>query len=80
MPLSYKRLFKLLIDKNMKKNELCKKAAISSASLTKLGKGQNVNSEIIAKICDALSCNIDDIVEVIHENKSEDVNNESKPN
>ena len=68
MPLSYKRLFKLLIDRDLKKKDLCNLAGISTTSLTKLSKNQNVNTEIIGKICDALNCDIEDIVEVIHEN------------
>ncbi len=69
MPLSYKRLFKLLIDRDLKKKDLCDLAGISTTSVTKLSKNQNVNTEIIEKICDALNCDIEDIVEVIHENE-----------
>ena len=67
MPLSYKRLFKLLIDKDLKKKDLCDLAGISTTSVTKLCKNQNVNTEIIEKICEALNCNIEDIVEFIPE-------------
>lgn len=69
MALSYKKLFKLLIDKNMKKKDLCKAANISTTSVTKLCNGQHVNTEILEKICNALNCDISDIVEMIHDKK-----------
>ncbi len=68
MGFSYKRLFKLLIDKNMKKKDLCEIANISTTSVTKLGRNQHVNTEILEKICAALNCNIEDIVEMVHDN------------
>ncbi len=71
MPFSYKKLFKLLIDRNLKKKDLCKLAGISTTSVSKLGNNQNVNTEILEKICDALMCDISDIVEVEHTNQSE---------
>lgn len=66
MAVSYKRLWKLLIDKNMKKGELCKLADISTASVTKMGKDRYVSTEIIDKICLALDCNIEDIMEIVN--------------
>ena len=63
MPISYKRLFKLLIDKDMKKKDLCRIANISTTSVTKLKNNQNVNTEIIEKICCALDCEVEDIME-----------------
>ncbi len=63
--LSYNKLWKLLIDKNMKKTELKDKAQISSASLYKLTKGENVNTSTLLKICDAIECNLEDIMETI---------------
>lgn len=75
MPLSYKKLFKLLIDRNMKKKDLCVLADISTTSVAKLGKNQNVNTEILEKICDALECDIGDIAEIVH-NKGEGNSNE----
>ncbi len=63
MPITYKRLFKLLIDKDMKKKDLCEVADISTTSVTKLKNNQNVNTEIIEKICCALDCNVEDIME-----------------
>ena len=68
MAFTYKKLFKLLIDRDMKKKDLCKVANISTTSVTKLVNDQNVNTEILEKICDALQCDISDIVEVIHPN------------
>lgn len=65
MAVSYKKLWKLLIDRDMKKKELCAKAGISSSSLTKMGKNGHVTTEILSKICCALDCTMDDIVEVI---------------
>ena len=65
MAISYKKLFKLLIDRNMKKKDLCALASISSTSVAKLGKNQNVNTEILDKICVALECDVDDIMELI---------------
>ena len=63
MPITYKRLFKLLIDKDMKKKDLCEAADISTTSVTKLKNNQNVNTEIIEKICSALDCDVEDIME-----------------
>lgn len=59
----YKKLWKLLIDKDMKKKDLQKAAKISSASITKLGRNENVSTETLIKICNALDCDICDIVE-----------------
>lgn len=66
MSLSYKRLFKLMVDKGLKKKDLCAVADISTSTVTKLSRDQNVNTEILEKICDALHCEIEDIVEVVH--------------
>ena len=68
MAASYKKLFKLLIDRNMKKKELAEKAGVSIATITKMGKdGTSVNSDILVKICTALECTIDDIMEIVNE-------------
>ena len=71
MVVSYKRLWKLLIDKDMMKKELCEKADISPASVTKLGKGGHVTTEILLKICTALDCGIGDIMEFLPEKDEE---------
>lgn len=65
MAISYKKLWKLLIDKDMKKKDLQQVAGISSASVTKLSKNENVNTEILQKICIALGCDISDIMEML---------------
>ena len=62
--ISYKKLWKLLIDKNLKKKDLQKMAGISSSSIAKLGRNENVNTEIINKICNALDCDTSDIMEI----------------
>jgi len=65
MRFSYNKLFKLLIDKGIKKKDLCEKAEISATSIAKLGHGGNVNTEVLLKICDALNCDIGDIMEFV---------------
>lgn len=64
MAISYKKLWKLLIDRDLKKKDLQMLSGVSAASITKLGKNENVNTEILAKICVALKCDISDIMEV----------------
>lgn len=65
MTISYKKLWKLLIDKDMKKCELQQIANISASSIAKLGKNENVNTDILVKICKALKCDLQDIMELI---------------
>ena len=65
MAISYKKLWKLLIDKDMKKKDLQKVAGISAASITKLGKNETVSMDILVRICAVLKCDIGDIVEVV---------------
>lgn len=67
MAASYKKLWKLLIDKDMKKQDLAKAAHISNYTLSKLTKGENVTTDILGRICKALDCNIDDIMEFVEE-------------
>ena len=71
MAISYKKLWKLLIDKDMKKCELQQLANVSASSIAKLGKNENVNTDILVKICKALNCELSDIMELteIEENK-----------
>jgi len=64
MGVSYNKLFKLLIDKNMKKGELCDAASVSPSSLAKLRNGENVNTDILVRICKALHCDLGDIMEL----------------
>lgn len=68
MRISYNKLWKLLIDKGMNKQDLGKIANISPASIAKLGKGANVTTDVLLKICDALNCNLEDIIETVKEN------------
>lgn len=65
MTVSYNRLWKLLIDKDMKKKELGKIASVSPSLIAKLGRNENVTVEMLVKICDALNCGMDDIMEII---------------
>ncbi len=67
MAISYKKLWKLLIDKDMKKKDLQLAANISSATVTKLAKNENVNTDVLHKICNALNCDISDIMEMVNE-------------
>ena len=67
MQISYKKLWKMLIDKDMLKKDLAAKAEISSTSIAKLAKNENVNTEILRKICTALQCDISDIMEMLDE-------------
>lgn len=61
---SYKKLWKLLIDRDMRKKDLCVAAGISHASMAKLGKNENVTTDVLVKICTALQCDIGDIMEI----------------
>ena len=67
MGLCYKRLWKLLIDRDLKKKDLQAMANISSASITKLAKNENVTTETIERICIALKCDVSDIMEMTNE-------------
>lgn len=69
MAVSYKKLWKILIDKEMKKKDLRALSGISSATMTKLGRNETVNTEILVKICKALNCDIGDIIELIPDNE-----------
>ena len=70
MAASYKKLFKLLIDREMKSKDLAEKAGISPATLAKMKKdGVTISSDVLIKICTALDCTLDDIVEIIPEVK-----------
>lgn len=67
MQISYKKLWKLLIDRDMLKKDLAAMADISSTSIAKLSKNENVNTEILRKICTALDCDISDVMEMVDE-------------
>lgn len=71
MEVSYKKLWKLLIDKDMKKKDLQSAAGISWSSVTKLSKGETVSMEVLMKICKVLNCDIGDIMELLPEEAPE---------
>ena len=72
MKLSYKKLWVKLVELDMKKTELAKKAGISSASVAKLGKGANITTDVLLQICEYLNCDISDIVEVVPDESAND--------
>lgn len=74
MAVSYKKLWKLLIDRNMKKKDLRTAANISTTTLARLGKDENVSTEILSKICTALNCDVGDIMEMIPDDAKGSVN------
>ena len=65
MAVSYNKLWKKLIDLEMSRTELRLKAGISTRQLAKLGKNENVNTDILVKVCQALDCNVDEIMDII---------------
>ena len=65
MAVSYKKLWKLLIDRDIKKKDLCAKAGVSPATITKMGRNGHVTTEVLVKICSVLNCTIDDIMDII---------------
>ena len=65
MAISYKKLWKLLIDREMKKKDLVALSGISQSSVTKMGKNENVNTDVLVRICCALNCDIGDIAEIV---------------
>lgn len=67
MAVSYKKLWKLLIDKNMKRTDLRAITGISTTTLAKLGKDENVSTDILAKICKAMECDVGDIMEMVND-------------
>lgn len=67
MGISYKKLWKILIDRDLKKKELAEIAELSNYTLGKMTRGENVNADTLAKVCKALDCGFDDIMEIIDE-------------
>ena len=67
MRISYNKLWKMLIDKNMQKSDLRENAGISSASLAKLGKGDNITTDVLLRICEVMDCRIEDILETVRD-------------
>jgi DNA-binding Xre family transcriptional regulator len=71
MAASYKKLWKLLIDRDLLKGDLREMAKLSPTTMAKLGKGENVNIDVLLRICNALECDISDIMEVVPDKKDE---------
>lgn len=69
VPISYNKLWKLLIDKKMNKTQLKEAAKVSGATIAKLGKEEPISMESMLKICKVLECDIGDIVEIVNEEK-----------
>ena len=65
MRISYNKLWKMLIDKNMRKSNLRDKAGISSASIVKLGKSENITTDVLIKIREAMDCHLEDIMKTV---------------
>ena len=72
MAISYKKLWKLLIDRDMKKKDLQEAAGLSGYAMLKLGRDENVTTEVLGKICGVLNCTTDDIMEFIPDKKTAD--------
>lgn len=67
MAVSYNKLWKMLIDRDMNKTQLCKNAKISTNAMAKLGRNEDVRVEVLTKICVELGCSLDDIMEIVPE-------------
>ena len=65
--ISYNKLWKLLIDKNMNKQDLKELSGVSAASIAKLGKGDNSTTDVLLKLCEALDCNLEDIIQTVRD-------------
>lgn len=65
MTISYNKLWKLMIDRNINKTQLCEKAGITTNAMAKMGRNETVQVETLAKICKVLECNVEDIMEVL---------------
>jgi DNA-binding Xre family transcriptional regulator len=70
---SYKKLWKILIDKDMKKQDLQRLAGVSWGAITKLSKGETVSMDVIIKICKCLKCDIGDIMELVPDNPNDEM-------
>lgn len=64
MKISYNKLWKMLIDKEMNKNDLKEATGLSAASIAKLGKGANITTDVLLKICETMNCELEDIMEI----------------
>jgi DNA-binding Xre family transcriptional regulator len=71
MTVSYKKLWKLLIDKDMMKKDLQQQAGISWATMTKMSKGETVSTEVLMKVCKVMQCNVGDIIDFVETDNNE---------
>ena len=78
MRISYKPLWQMLLDRDMTKKDLREQSGISTTSLAKLGKGENITTDVLLKICEALNCNINEIVETIPDDAPDQVKNKEE--
>lgn len=69
MKFTYKKLWKMLIDRNMMKKDLLRESKISTVSMAKMGKNQNVTTDVLLKVCTALNCDISDIMEIVEDDE-----------
>lgn len=67
MYISYKKLWKLLIDRDLKKKDLREMAGISPSTIAKLGRNENINTEVLVRICQSLKCDLPEIMEIVSE-------------
>lgn len=67
MHITYKKLFKLLIDRDMNRQDLKKLCGVSSASIAKLGKGDNITTDVLVRICEGMNCKLEDIMELVED-------------
>ena len=65
MDVSYNKFFKMLIDRKMKKKDICEQAGIATSTMAKMSKDENVSLDVLARICRALDCTMDDILDVL---------------
>lgn len=65
MDVSYNKFFKILIDRKMKKKDICEMAGIATSTMAKMAKDENVSLDVLVRICRALDCTMDDILEVL---------------
>ena len=70
MAVSYKKLWKLLIDRDMKKKDLREAACISPSTIAKLGRNESLNTDVLVRVCRALNCDIGDIMEVLPDSEN----------
>lgn len=69
MAVSYKKLFKILIDRDLKKKDLCRMTGISASTISKMAKDEKVSMDTVSRICEKLQCTFDDVAEIVPEKK-----------